>query len=58
MTLSRNDVMAAATASGAVATTSLSLGDWASIAAIAAAAVSFVCSVRSLLSRRPAAADL
>jgi hypothetical protein len=58
MSLSRNDVMAAATASGAVATTSFSLGDWANIAAIMAAAVSFVCSARSLLSRRPPSDDL
>jgi len=47
--MNRTDLMAATSAGGALITCSLSLGDWASIAAIAAASFSAACSLKSLL---------
>jgi hypothetical protein len=47
-----SDTMAAVTAGAAVATSSLSLGDWASIASMAAAVVSIGLSFFSVITRK------
>jgi hypothetical protein len=49
--MKNSDTMAAVTAGAAVATSSLSLGDWASIASMAAAVVSIGLSFFSVLTR-------
>lgn len=51
--MNKSDFMAAASAGGALVTSSLSLGDWASVAAIAAATFSAACSVKSLFFSKP-----